>query len=68
MEEAKSARQVMIRFHCWNCSSDAEMNLADVQKERVAKRLSEVKPASEGEPKKYFVRCPSCSKWNTIRI
>lgn len=68
MEQAKSARQVMIRFHCWNCSSDCELNLADVQKERVANNFSAVKPTTDGTPKKYFVRCTSCSKWNTIRI
>ena len=58
--------ECIISFKCWSCHAGCTLDLREVQKDRLSIRLNEVK-ASDLKEKKYFVKCSSCSKFNTVK-
>lgn len=56
-----------VLFTCWNCKAREEIHLKEIQQERIGIKYTEVRPSRE-EPKRYFVRCPGCDRFTSIRI
>ena len=56
-----------VQFICWNCDYATSFDLEAIQKDRIGIKYKEVKP-DERDPKKYFLRCPECQKFNTLKF
>lgn len=57
----------LVSFTCWNCHTHQEMDLDDIQQDRLAADYLEIEPDPEN-PKRYHVKCRECAKFNTIYV
>ena len=65
VSEAQPAHKVGIVFTCWSCQADCNLDLDEIQKVRLEYKLMLVKPNNE-KPRKYFVKCSSCARFNSV--
>ena len=63
--EGQGERTYMVNFDCWACSSEVEINIYDVQKDRLDIDYSEIKPNPE-DPQRYYLKCTDCGKFNAV--
>jgi hypothetical protein len=56
-----------VTFTCWHCKSVHRLDLRELQKERLDADYLEVVPQPEN-PRRFHLRCPGCTKFNTVRL
>jgi ribosomal protein L44E len=64
---ARPAADIKVAFTCWNCKTHSEADLEEVQQDRLSISYGVITP-DPNQKKRYFLRCSSCQRFNSVTI
>jgi hypothetical protein len=62
---ARPAEQITVGFACWSCHAHCEVDLEEIQQDRVKIKYDAVVP-NPRKPRKYFIKCSACARFNSV--
>lgn len=62
---ARPAKKITLGFLCWSCKAHCEVDLDEIQKDRLDIKYEPVTPNSR-KPRKYYVKCTACERFNSV--
>ncbi len=64
---ARPAQKITVGFSCWSCKAHCDVDLEEIQKDRVEIKYDVVTP-NPRKPRKYFIKCSSCARFNSVTM